>query len=86
VIVYYTNGDTVSRHAQVQAESDSQTATTYTAQITISPAVAFPPTGGWDKVGSILLTPSGFFAGKNNSIKFTPGAGGAPDLDWIEVE
>ncbi|HXI54518.1 MAG TPA: hypothetical protein VNO55_00535 [Polyangia bacterium] len=86
VIVYYTNGDSVSHTMQVDAESDSQSGSTYTAQVTVSPFVSFPPTGGWDKVNSILLTPSGFYAGTTNSIKFTPGTGGAPDLDWIEIE
>ena len=71
---------------QVDAQSDSQSGSTYSVQVTVSPFATFPPTGGWDKVGSILLTPSGFYAGTNNSIKFTPGTGGAPDLDWIEVE
>jgi len=74
VIVYYTNGDLVSRRMQVSVGSNRQT-------------VSFPPTGSWNTVGAVKLISGGFTPGLNNTVLFSlsPGAN-PPDLDWIEIQ
>jgi hypothetical protein len=89
VIIYYTNGDTVSRSMKLTVSYDSTTTSSSGTTMTNSSisyrSAVFPPTGGWDKVGSVKIFPSGFLAGKNNSVQLIP-QGAAPDLDWVEVE
>jgi hypothetical protein len=88
VIVYYTNGDTVSHSMQINASCSGTTSSTGQKSTTngfTGGSAVFPPTGGWDKVGSVKIFPSGFVAGKTNQIQLNP-MGAAPDLDWVEVE
>ena len=74
VIVYYTNGDLVSRKMTMSVGANRQT-------------VSFPPTGSWSTVGLVKLTTAGFILGLNNAVTFSlvPGAN-PPDLDWIEIQ
>jgi hypothetical protein len=89
VIVYYTNGDKVSHSMQINVTYSGTTSSTgmkTSNNGSTGGSAVFPPTGGWDKVGSVKVFPSGFVAGKGNQMQLNPLSGGAPDLDWVEVE
>ncbi|MEA2700058.1 MAG: hypothetical protein QOI66_4329, partial [Myxococcales bacterium] len=88
VLVYYTNGDSVAHTMQINVYANSTTTGSVagTVKKTTGGGASFPPTGGWDKVGSALVAPSGFVSGTNNWMTLTPINGRGPDLDWVEVE
>jgi hypothetical protein len=87
VIVYYTNGDSVAHNLQVNVYCSGTTSSGNNLSRTSGSGAWFPPTGGWDKVGSVQLSQSGFLAGNNNWMTLSPvNNGRGPDLDWVEVE
>lgn len=70
--VYYSNGDSVARTAQVSVNGDSTPR-----------AFGAPPTGGWEVVQSAPLTVS-LVAGAN-TVRFSNAAAAGPSIDRIEL-
>jgi Mg-chelatase subunit ChlD/uncharacterized membrane protein len=70
--VYYSNGDSVARTAQVSVNGDS------TAR-----AFGAPPTGAWEVIQSAPM--SVWLVAGANTVKFSNPAGAGPSIDRIEL-
>lgn len=72
ITIYYLNGDSGNRNANLSVNGGSPTTLT------------FSPTGGWNNVSSLTATVT-LNAGSNNTLELSNSSGWAPDIDRIVI-